>query len=174
MRLQSQAAFSLIELMIALAIIGILATIAIPRFIIYREKAQQSEVKVNLEALRVAEISWYGDNRGYTDDLSGLSWRPEGSPRYLYGFSSDAFPASSAKNDTAELAASIPVSYLTTQMVQFPGIPLTAAQFPAGATVSASGFKAAAIANLDDDVTFDQWTIDEQSNILLISNDCST
>src|SRR4051812_42734226 len=110
--------------MIALGIIGILATIAIPRFVLFRERAQQAEVKNNLEALRIAEISWSADNKGFCDDLSLLVFRPDGEPRYLYGFSTDSFPATSGINDTAELSAATLVSYSTQNMIAFTGVPL--------------------------------------------------
>lgn len=169
---KSESAFSLIELMIALGIIGILATLAIPRFLVYRMRAQQAEVKANLEALKIAEVTYYSENHGYTDDLSALAWRPEGRPKYLYGFSSDA---GSAKNDTAKLAASgTNVGYSTVNMTLFSGVPLTAAQFPSGCDVTASGFQAAAVANIDEDPTVDQWTIDTQARLTLITDDSNS
>jgi len=172
-RAKGAEGFSLIELMISLAIIGILATIAIPQFLSYRMRAQQAEVKTNLAALRNAEIAYFGEKQGYTDDLSQLAWAPEGAPRYLYGFSSDSFPGPSGKNDTAELAASTTVGYATFNMLVFSGVPLTAANFPAGMAVTAQGFKAAAVANLDADATIDQWSIDDQAIITLITDDVS-
>lgn len=170
---KTESGFSLIELMIALAIIGILATLAIPRFLAYRMRAQQAEVKANLEAIKIAEVTYYSENHGYTDDLSAMAWRPEGAPRYLYGFSSDTIPAASGKNDTAELAASTTVGYATINMTVFSGVPLTASQFPGGCNVTAGGFLAAAVANIDEDATIDQWTINEQSILTLISDDSS-
>lgn len=174
MKVRGASGFSLIELMIALAIIGILATIAIPRFLVFRERAQQAEVKTNLEALRVAEISFYAENHGFTDDLSALAWTPEGSPRYLYGFASDALPAASGKNDSAELAATTTVGYATANMIVFAGVPLTAASFPGGMNVTSTGFHAGAVANIDDDATLDAWSIDEQSQIVLHTDDSSS
>ena len=57
--------FTLIELMIVVAIIGILAAIAIPNFLQFQAKSKQSEAKSNLGAiftgrgrvLRRAELS---------------------------------------------------------------------------------------------------------------------
>jgi type IV pilus assembly protein PilA len=59
--------FTLIELMIVVAIIGILAAIAIPNFIKFQCRSKQSEAKANLKALMVAQESYRGENDTYLD-----------------------------------------------------------------------------------------------------------
>ena len=57
--------FTLIELMIVVAIIGILAAIAIPNFLRFQLKAKSSEGKTNLAAIRTAEESYYSEFGNY-------------------------------------------------------------------------------------------------------------
>ncbi len=56
--------FTLIELMIVVAIIGILAAIAIPRFAQMLEKSREGSTKGNLGSLKSAASIYYGDQQG--------------------------------------------------------------------------------------------------------------
>ena len=53
--------FTLIELMIVVAIIGILAAVAIPNFRNYQLKSKESEAKVNLAAIGVAQEAYFAE-----------------------------------------------------------------------------------------------------------------
>ena len=59
--LRNTKGFTLIELMIVVAIIGILAAIAIPNFLQYQMKSRQSEAKTNLGAIRTSQLSFSGE-----------------------------------------------------------------------------------------------------------------
>ena len=61
----STGAFTLIELMIVVAIIGILAAIAIPNFVKFQCRSKQSEVRGNLKALVAAEESYRAEHDSY-------------------------------------------------------------------------------------------------------------
>jgi type IV pilus assembly protein PilA len=63
--LRKQEGFTLIELMIVVAIIGILAAIAIPNFLQYQMKSRQSEAKTNLGAIKTSLVSWQGERGCY-------------------------------------------------------------------------------------------------------------
>ena len=85
--LKSQSGFSLIELMIVVAIIGILATIAIPNFNRFQAKAKQSEAKGNLSGLYSAEKAFYAEWSQYYGALPDVGFVPEGRLNYQIGFS---------------------------------------------------------------------------------------
>jgi prepilin-type N-terminal cleavage/methylation domain-containing protein len=62
--LRSKKAFTLVELMIVVAIIGILAGIAIPRYMNFIRRSREGATKGNLGALRSALNIYYSDNEG--------------------------------------------------------------------------------------------------------------
>jgi prepilin-type N-terminal cleavage/methylation domain-containing protein len=66
--------FTLIELMIVVAIIGILAAIAIPKFASLIRKSSEGASKGNLGAIRSALSIYYGDMEGqYPGDLASMT-----------------------------------------------------------------------------------------------------
>src|SRR4051812_41080414 len=75
--------FTLIELMIVVAIIGILAAIAIPNFIKFQARSKQSESKSNLKGIFTAEKSFFAEHDGF-GTLGAAGWKPERGNRYAY------------------------------------------------------------------------------------------
>ncbi len=61
---KSPQGFTLIELMIVVAIIGILSAIALPRFAQMLEKSREGQTRGNLNSIHSAAAIYYGDERG--------------------------------------------------------------------------------------------------------------
>lgn len=96
-----QAGFSLVELMVVVAIIGILASIAIPSVNKYMAKARQSEAKTNLASLYTAEKAFFAEYNAYDSRFFAVGFSPEGGVRYNVGFTASVVaPAGSGFNVT--------------------------------------------------------------------------
>ena len=78
--------FSLIELMVAVAIIGILAAIAIPNYQAFQRRARQSEAKGLLSSIFTAEKAFIAEWSGGSTDLHGIGFYPDGELGYVAGF----------------------------------------------------------------------------------------
>jgi len=96
--------FTLIELMIVVAIIGILAAIAIPNFLQFQLRSKTGEAKTNLAAIRTAEEGYFAEFNNYVvapstpgttatankrvwptgTSFDQLGWSPEGEVFYNY------------------------------------------------------------------------------------------
>lgn len=74
MKLQKDSkGFTLIELMIVVAIIGILAAIAIPQFAAYRQRAYNSAAEADLRNFKTAMEVDFGDHQQYDTGLNSNS-----------------------------------------------------------------------------------------------------
>lgn len=90
--LQRQDGFTLVELMVVVAIIGLLSAVAIPNFQKYQARSKTAEAKLQLSAIYTAEASFFADYNIYHTCLRYMGYDPsEESPSryYVTGFNTD-------------------------------------------------------------------------------------
>ena len=64
--------FSLLELLVVVAIIGVLAAIAIPQFVSYRARAVDSQMKSDLKNAALAMDSYFAENKVYPTSVAAI------------------------------------------------------------------------------------------------------
>ncbi len=65
--------FTLVEVLLVVAIIGLLATIAIPQFITYRANAIDSQMKSALKNAAVAMESYFAEKQSYPTTVTAIT-----------------------------------------------------------------------------------------------------
>lgn len=117
--------YSLIEILIVIAIIGLLAAIAVPSYFGFKKKALATEARANLHQLFKLELSYQGEYGSYTNNLNDIGFKVTPDMRYSYEVYS-----------------------------VWPG-----------------GFSARALGNLDSDLTFDVWAVDQTGSLRHVTVD---
>jgi prepilin-type N-terminal cleavage/methylation domain-containing protein len=72
MSMKSNRGFSLLELLIVVAIILIIATIAIPSLLRSRQAAQESSAVAQVRTINTAEVTYLSSNQGSYGDIPSL------------------------------------------------------------------------------------------------------
>ena len=145
-----QDGFTLIELMIVVAILGILATLATGGFLSYQAKAKQAEVKTNLGAIGELALTYKTEYDTYITNWTGIGWQPKGTTRYRYLYNGAA-------------AAGTPT---------LPEVGINYSD--PGSAAAADSFTAAAVGNIDSDGSTDQWLYDQNRSFTTLQNDVTT
>jgi type IV pilus assembly protein PilA len=147
-KLRSSRGFTLIELMIVVAIIGILAAIAIPNFTRFQSKSKQSEAKTNLKALYTAAKSYLAEKDTFDVGMDIMGFQPEPGYRYTYNYASTAGTKvyTGTKDGTCVGCTS---------------------------AVTATAFTACACGNIDNDTTIDSWSMNDANNLANSQDDVS-
>ena len=120
---QNKNGFSLIELMVVVAIIGILATIAVPNFQKFQARSKQTNAKAELSSVFSAQKSFFAEYSTYSAHLVSVGYVPEGmnetggdgysarlGVKRYYGVSAGLTSANDNNNITGSLLLSTPTA----------------------------------------------------------------
>ena len=180
----SREGFTLVELMIVVAIIGILATVAVPQYSKFQAKSKQTEARITLVGTYTAESGFQVDNSSYSTCLGNIGFGRDGVKfYYTIGFNSgsgstcgptgalacDAYqwpatvdPTTGAVTYTTATACSAPIFFAANLKEKAAAIP---AQSTLGTAISASTFTVTAVGNILNAAN-DTWTIDNNKNLV--------
>jgi prepilin-type N-terminal cleavage/methylation domain-containing protein len=151
--------FTLVELMIVVAIVGFLSMISIPSFLRFLSKAKRAEAYMNLGSLYVAEKTHWAEHGTYSTVLhgkDGIGWKPEG---YSGGGAQEKFNYTYGFNQGQEGQ-----NYFTGK--------LGASQASLEATkADKESFTIAAAADIDGDGAVDLLTVNQHNDIRIIKDD---
>lgn len=180
-----QSGFSLVELMVVVAIIGVLATIAVPRVNRFVAKSRQSEAQIQLSSIYTFNKNFYTEFQGYTTSLGGMGYAPEGNLRYIAGFTQAATAPASytlvkqnlpAAVDTITLCpntAAVGAERCRTLNGANNALPASTNLPPTTISADFQDFIAGAASCLVSAAgacTFDQWTINQSKTIRQIQD----
>ena len=165
--------FTLIELMIVVAIIGILAALAIPNFIRFQARSKQSEAKSNLKSLFTAQRSYYQEHDSYDILIHKVGFAPERGNRYFYqtgagGMEDRSTAPATVNTNDSEISvdkfkyanAALNPTYSGTYPAYL-GAPAMPAAVPGGVggTCPVCEFVGFATGNIDTDANMDSWYV---------------
>jgi len=151
MLFSERSGFTLIELMVVIAIIAFLSMIAVPNMLSYLSKAKRAEAYAQLASLALAEKAYFAEHGSYSTNIGGaqgLRWKPQGSYNYSYGFpggqEGESYFIGQLKAPASALARS---------------------------KISPKGFVIVAAADIDGDGELDLIAVDQDNIFTILSDD---
>jgi len=122
--------------MIVVAIVGLLATVALPQMVNFQARARQSEVKVNLRAWYEVETLYFHEKNGYVESIIETGFSPTVGNRYAYLMSSSC---TYQVRNTAAITTPEGANCITVDQNRFPTSALAYAPAAISATFTGAG-----------------------------------
>jgi type IV pilus assembly protein PilA len=172
--------FTLIELMVVVAIVAILSAIATVRFARSQARSKQAEATANLKAMFAAEKAFYAEKGKFSDKVGEIGFSPERNNRYAY------FAGAGGTTTTRTAATEVPraggidtgVEFDSFKYTDVTVFPLTINSPPGAIVCSGSAlpgldvntatpmWTGAAVGQIDNDEALDFWSISTGNRIL--------
>lgn len=165
--------FTLVELLIVVAIIGVLSTIGVPTFRRMIQKSKKSEAKVNLGGVYTTEAAFYAEYNGYGNNLQKMGFEIEGNAAsliYLVGFYTAACADQTTMYPTSGVSAAINAAfpaYYTAANTALGGTTAGGTCVARNSLANGTGFTAGAegVISPTTGAAHDTWTIDDQRKV---------
>jgi prepilin-type N-terminal cleavage/methylation domain-containing protein len=154
-----RAGFTMIELMIVVAIIAFLAMVSVPSFVRFLAKAKRAEAYMNLHSIYSAQKAYWAEHGHYSKTLNGeggIGWKPEG---YNGGGKAEKFHYTYGFADGAEGKNC------------FTGKLNTSSSYLSQSKADENSFLIVAAGDIDGDGKPDLLAVDQYNNIVILEDD---
>jgi type IV pilus assembly protein PilA len=173
--------FTLIELMVVVAIVALLSAIATVRFARSQARSKQAEATANLKAMFVGQKAFSAEKGQFSDKVAEIGFSPERNNRYAYFVGASAnlsdrtaaaeVPTPPGGIDTGVMYDAFkyadPVLFVPATLNTVPAIICTGGTVPGlGSVGTTTIWTGAAQGQIDTDTAVDNWSISTDNRTL--------
>lgn len=173
--------FTLVELMIVVAIIGILSAVAVPNYQKFQSRARQSEVKIALAGIYTAESAFVVDSATYSQCLKDIGYSTNArfyTVGYQTALDTGCGPAGGTcrnynytVNPILSCTVGNNVTFFGATQVTGSGATLAAANTAAalGNAMTRGTFTVSGAGSISSTNIYDKWTINETNSLINVT-----